>query len=78
MLYKMGEIKVKDVVVILIKDPNVIRERQHFFLELGLSQADYQQPENRYTMGTITTKDLFFELISKWMSSQEKPLLSNF
>ena len=74
----MENIEVKDVVAILITDPNVIREKQRLCLELGISQTDYHHLELRYAINAITAYGLFFEVISKWVSLQETPLLSNF
>jgi hypothetical protein len=73
----MEKIKVKDVVAILIKDPNVVK-KQRLCLELGISQTDYHQLDLRYSIGAITADDLFLEVLSKWVSSQEKPLLTSF
>jgi hypothetical protein len=74
----MERVHIKDVVAVLIKDPNVIRDKQDLFLELGLCQADYQQADNLYTMGAITTKDWFFDMLSKWMSAKKKLSLTTF
>jgi hypothetical protein len=74
----MENIEVKDVVAILIKDPNVIRHKLRLCLELGFSQTDYHQLELRYTINAITAYGLFLEVISKWVSLQETSLLSSF
>ncbi len=74
----MEKIEVKDVVKILIKDPNVIREKQLFCLELGLSQSDYHQLELHYNTGVVTGSDLLLNVISKWISSQQKAKFSTF
>jgi hypothetical protein len=73
----MERVHIKDVVAILIKDPNVIRHKLRMCLELGISQTDYHQLDLRYSIGAITADDLFLEVFSKWASSQEKPLLTS-
>jgi hypothetical protein len=71
----MEEVEVKDVVAILIKDPQVDVNRRRFCLEL-ISQTDYRQLDHRYSNEAITAYDLFLNVLSKWVSSQEKPLLT--
>ncbi len=74
----MEKIHVKDVIAILIEDSTIIKDRQKLWVELGISQADYDQLNNRYTMGAITANDFFFDMVSRWISAQEKPLLTTF